>query len=49
MAYEIILKCGFYEKVEEYASWIIMYNMLKMADPFFNDSGSEYKDKIKFI
>ena len=45
---EIIEKCGYKEKVDEWAIGVIMFNMLTGYEPFMGKSPSQLKDNIRF-
>ena len=48
MAPESFEKCGFNEKVDEWAAGVIMFNMLTGTDPFTGDNESDFKNNINF-
>ena len=45
---EIIEKCGYKEKIDEWAVGVIMFNMLTGYEPFMGKTPSQLKDNIKF-
>ena len=45
---EIIEKCGYKEKVDEWAVGVIMFNMLTGYEPFVGRTPSQLKDNIRF-
>ena len=45
---EIIEKCGYSEKIDEWAAGVIMFNMLTGYEPFVGKTASELKDSIRF-
>ena len=45
---EIIEKCGYREKIDEWATGVIMFNMLTGYEPFVGKTPSQLKDNIRF-
>ena len=45
---EIIEKCGYSEKIDEWAAGVIMFNMLTGYEPFVGKTASQLKDSIRF-
>ena len=45
---EIIEKCGYKEKIDEWAVGVIMFNMLTGYEPFMGKTPSQLKDNIRF-
>ena len=45
---EIIEKCGYKEKIDEWAVGVIMFNMLTGYEPFTGKTSSQLKDNIRF-
>ena len=45
---EIIEKCGYKEKIDEWAVGVIMFNMLTGYEPFAGKTHSQLKDNIRF-
>ena len=45
---EIIEKCGYKEKIDEWALGVIMFNMLTGYEPFVGKTPSQLKDNIRF-
>ena len=45
---EIIEKCGYKEKIDEWALGVIMFNMLTGYEPFAGKTPSQLKDNIRF-
>ena len=45
---EIIEKCGYKEKIDEWAVGVIMFNMLTGYEPFVGRSPTQLKDNIRF-
>ena len=45
---EIIEKCGYKEKIDEWAVGVIMFNMLTGYEPFVGKTPSQLKDSIRF-
>ena len=45
---EVIEKCGYSEKIDEWATGVIMFNMLTGYEPFVGKTPSQLKDNIRF-
>ena len=45
---EIIEKCGYSEKIDEWAAGVILFNMLTGYEPFVGKTTSQLKDNIRF-
>ena len=45
---EIIEKCGYKEKIDEWAVGVIMFNILTGYEPFAGKTSSQLKDNIRF-
>ena len=45
---EIIEKCGYKEKIDEWAAGVIIFNMLTGYEPFVGKTPSQLKDNIRF-